>query len=79
VEPRRFQHRGLHQLTVLASTGVCASVPGPGGGASGVYRLVSLAAAVLRATGFSLRSLRPFKIFFLDAEIGGSGFAGSFL
>jgi len=36
-----------------------------------VYRLVSLAAAVGSATGFSLRSLQPFKIFFRTRQIPG--------
>ena len=44
-----------------------------------MYRIVSLAAAAGSATGFSLRSLQPFKIFFPDAADPGTGSAGSFL
>ena len=57
--------------------GSCGSA-GPGDAIRGVYRLVSLAAAVGSATGLSLRSLRPFKIFSWTRKIHGPGFAGSF-
>ena len=70
MEPRGFQHRRQRrQLNVLATTRGLRAVPGPGGGACGVYRLVSLAGVAGSATGFSLRSLQPFKIFFRVRQI----------